>query len=63
MSYRALRQQFRLDEEGIAALKNELIDCQRLARDEAGKVLAWTGEVHPAAPQRRPPRLWISPKR
>jgi class 3 adenylate cyclase len=50
VSYRALRQQFRLDEEGIEALKDELIDAQRLARDEAGKVLVWTGEVHPAAP-------------
>jgi class 3 adenylate cyclase len=50
VSYRALRQQFRLDDEGIEALKDELIDAQRLARDEEGKVLVWTGEVHPAAP-------------
>ncbi|HYY15878.1 MAG TPA: adenylate/guanylate cyclase domain-containing protein, partial [Gammaproteobacteria bacterium] len=50
VSYRALRQQFRLDEEGLEALKDELIDAQRLARDEAGKVLVWTGEARPAPP-------------
>jgi len=39
VSYRALRAQFHLDDDYLAALKNELIDAQRLACDEDGKVL------------------------
>ena len=45
LAYRALKRQFDLDDEDIEALKDELIDAQRLAVDEEGKVLVWTGEA------------------
>ena len=45
VSYRALRRRFDLDEEYIEDLKAELIDAQRLAVDEEGRVLVWTGEA------------------
>src|SRR5262249_3460954 len=38
-----------LDDAHLAALKDELIEGQRLAVDEAGRVLVWTGD--PAAPE------------
>lgn len=34
-----------MDDEQLADLKKELIDAQRVARDEDGKVLVWTGNV------------------
>jgi class 3 adenylate cyclase/tetratricopeptide (TPR) repeat protein len=51
VSYRALRRRFDLDEEYLEDLKAELIDAKRLAVDEAGKVLVWTGQplTDPAA--------------
>jgi class 3 adenylate cyclase len=47
VSYRALKVQFHLDDNYLAALKDELIDAQRLASDEDGKVLVWTGDTTP----------------
>ncbi len=43
LTYRALKLQFRLDDEQLEALKEELIDGQQVARDEDGKVLVWVG--------------------
>ena len=43
LTYRALKYQFQLDDEGIAALKEELIEGQELAADKDGKMLVWTG--------------------
>jgi class 3 adenylate cyclase len=43
MTYRALKLEFGLDEEQLDVLKEELIDGQRVAVDEGGKVLVWTG--------------------
>jgi class 3 adenylate cyclase len=45
VAYRTLKRQFRLDDETIEDLKIELIDSQRLATDEQGTVLVWTGEA------------------
>jgi hypothetical protein len=45
VTYRALKVQFHLDDEALEALKEELIEAQHLAIDEAGKVLIWTGEA------------------
>ncbi len=45
LTYRALKLQFNLDDEYLDALKDELIEGQRLAVDENGKVLVWTGEA------------------
>jgi class 3 adenylate cyclase/predicted ATPase len=44
VSYGALKRQLHLDEEYLQDLKDELIDAQRVAVDEAGKVLVWVGK-------------------
>jgi class 3 adenylate cyclase len=44
VTYRALQLQFTLDDHALAVLKDELIEAQRLAIDEQGKVLVWTGD-------------------
>jgi class 3 adenylate cyclase len=53
LTYGTLRLQFGLNDEQLAVLKDELIDAQRLAVDERGNVLVWTGDtasvVAPAA--------------
>jgi class 3 adenylate cyclase len=43
LTYRALQLQFQLEEAHLEALKDELIYGQRLAVDEDGRVLVWTG--------------------
>ena len=43
VTYRALKRQFALDDEALEDLKEELIYGQRLAADEDGRVLVWTG--------------------
>src|SRR2546425_226231 len=43
LTYRTLQVQFHLDEAHLEALKDELIYGQRLAVDEDGRVLVWTG--------------------
>jgi hypothetical protein len=47
VAYRALQVQFHLDDAALAALKDELIAAQRLAVDEEGTVLVWTGNPAP----------------
>ena len=49
VSYRALRLRFQLDDESLAALKDELIYAERVARDEEDRVLAWVGEADTTA--------------
>ena len=56
MTYRALKRQFNLDDAFLEDLTVELIKGQRLARDEDGEVLVWTGDAAPpAAPAPTPP--------
>jgi len=43
LTYRALQRQFDLDDNYLEDLKAELIQGQRLAVDEDGAVLVWTG--------------------
>jgi class 3 adenylate cyclase len=43
VSYRVLKLQLQLDDDAIEALKDELIYAQRVAVDEEGRVLVWTG--------------------
>src|SRR5712691_11604257 len=50
VSYRALKVQLHLDDDYLAALKDELIDPQRLASDEDGTVRVWTGDTTPTPP-------------
>ncbi len=59
VSYRALKRRFDLDDDYLEDLKAEIIKAQRLAVDEAGEVLVWTGGAEPpqapASAQERPP--------
>src|SRR2546427_941590 len=63
VTYRTLKRQFQLDDEALEDLKHELIEGQRLAVDEQGNVLVWTGTAGaaphlptpPASSQDRPP--------
>src|SRR5262245_6226242 len=51
LTYRTLQRQFQLDEAALEDLKVELIEGQRLASDERGTVLVWTGDAaSPPAP-------------
>ncbi len=43
VSYRALKLQFTLDDDYLEGLKDELIEAERVAADEDGKVLVWIG--------------------
>ena len=57
LTYGALKRQFHLDDAYLEDLKTELIEGQRLAVDEEGRVLVWTGRAAvpslttPPAPQ------------
>ena len=56
LTYSTLKRQFQLDDAALEDLTNELIKGQRLARDEDGAVLVWTGAaVPPPAPAPTPP--------
>ena len=58
VTYRLLKRQFDLDDEALEDLKLELIKGQRLAVDEEGEVLVWTGAggtIPESAPPPPPP--------
>src|SRR5262245_50963187 len=56
VAYRVLKRQFTLDDDYIEDLKADLIDAKRVAVDEDGKVLVWTGHIpSPTAPSASPP--------
>src|SRR5262249_25363220 len=50
VAYRALKLQFQLDDDTIEALKDDLIYAKKLAVDEDGRVLVWTGGTSSAPP-------------
>jgi TOMM system kinase/cyclase fusion protein len=52
LTYSTLKRQFQLDDAALEDVKNELIEGQRLAVDERGNVLVWTGGAD--VPQLRP---------
>ena len=52
VTYRALKRQFDLDDAFLEDLTVELIKGQRLARDEDGEVLVWTGAAASRPPWR-----------
>ena len=54
VSYRALKRQFGIDDEYIEDLKEEIIEAQRLAVDENGRVLVWVGDEESAPPTSTP---------
>jgi len=45
VSYRALKRRFAIDDDYIDDLKEEIIHAQRLAMDEDGRILVWTGQA------------------
>jgi hypothetical protein len=55
LTYSTLKRQFQLDDAALEDLKNELIAGQRLAVDEEGNVLVWTGVAVSAPHQTEPP--------
>src|SRR5262245_40321430 len=55
LTYGALKRQFQLDDAYLDDLKAELIEGQRLAVAEDGRVLVWTGST------RTPPEAVVSP--
>jgi class 3 adenylate cyclase/tetratricopeptide (TPR) repeat protein len=50
LTYSTLKRQFQLDDAALDDLKNELIKGQRLAVDEDGVVLVWTGDASHTPP-------------
>ena len=65
VTYNALKRQFGLDDACLQDLRDEIIEAQRVAVDEDGRVLVWTGDVAappapavaPAPVQARPPDI------
>src|SRR5215831_16638014 len=57
LTYRALQRQFNLDDDYLEDLKAELIQGQRLAVDEDGAVLVWTGAPTPVREAETPSAL------
>src|SRR5215813_8350429 len=60
LTYGALKRQFSLDDAYLEDLKAELIEGQRLAMDEEGRVLVWTGRAN-VPPLTTPPTLPLAP--
>src|SRR6266571_9544409 len=62
VSYRALKRQFALDDEFLEDVKAEIIQAKKLAVDEDGAVLVWTGGTAttsaPANAQERAPLVY-----
>ena len=66
LTYGALKRQFQLDDTYLEDLKAELIEGQRLAVDEDGRVLVWMGgeasaslpPMPPASGEDRAPRVY-----
>jgi len=54
VTYRTLRRQFQLDDDALEDLKAEIIKGQRLAVDEDGEVLVWTGDAPSTPPPAAP---------
>jgi hypothetical protein len=61
ISYRALQRRFALGDAYLEDVKEELIYAKRLARDEDGRVLVWTGEPGGVLPLTRDPA--VAPER
>ena len=67
ITYRMLRAEFQLDEEALDAVREELIEGERVATDENGKVLVWVGDgqvsatPQPALPPTQPPATYTPP--
>ena len=61
VAYRVLKRQFQLDDELLEDLKDDLIYAKKLAVDEDGRVLVWTGGTSSAPPTASPVPLPATP--
>ena len=69
VSYRMLRREFELDDEALEDLKFELINTDRIAREEDGAILVWAGDAEattaptsvPSQPQSQSPASYTPP--
>jgi hypothetical protein len=65
VAYRILKRRFALDDHDLEDLKDDLIYAKKLAVDEAGRVLVWTGGTSSApaslSPVPPPAMLDVSP--
>jgi hypothetical protein len=63
VAYRVLKRRLQLDDEILEDLKDDLIYAKKLAMDEEGRVLVWTGgaamppRTTPSDPQPAPPAV------
>src|SRR6266403_1272265 len=55
VSYRALKRRFALDDDYLEDLKEELIHAQRVATDEDGRILVWSGDARTTQSPVSPP--------
>src|SRR5215470_13053311 len=62
LTYGTLKRQFQLDDAAFDDLKDELMYGQRLAADEEGRVLVWTGGTSSAPPPASPAPLPATPE-
>jgi class 3 adenylate cyclase/tetratricopeptide (TPR) repeat protein len=63
LTYGTLKRQFQLDDAALEDLTNELIEGQRVAVDERGNVLVWTGGAEvpstPSSPASQPAQPFV----
>ena len=63
VSYGALKRRFALDDAYLEDLKVELIEAQRVAVDEAGRILVWRGAPGPLPASPPVPQTPAPPRR
>src|SRR5262249_50852795 len=56
LRYRSLKREFDLDDQALEDLKEELIEGQRVAIDEEGKVIVWVGDGEATSAPTSPPQ-------
>ena len=61
LSYRVLKRRLHLDDDILEDLKEDLIYAKKLAVDEEGRVLVWTGGTSSAPPTALPVPLPATP--
>jgi class 3 adenylate cyclase len=61
LAYRVLKLRLQLDDDLLEALKDDLIYAKKLAVDEEGRVLVWTGETSSAPTTASPVPLPATP--
>jgi len=62
LSYRVLKLRLQLDDDTLEALKEDLIYAKKLAVDEEGRVLVWTGGTSSAPTTASPVSLPATPE-